>query len=45
MDSKILDALKSLACKTTKPFLKINNLERINLNSIITEVVENTYIL
>jgi hypothetical protein len=34
-----------LACNTTKPFLKINNLERINLNSIITEVVENTHIL
>jgi len=31
---------------TTKPFLKINHLERINCNSIITEVDEkNTYIL
>ena len=31
---------------TTKPFLKINHLERINCNSIITEVDEkNTYII
>jgi hypothetical protein len=29
---------------TTKPFLKINHLERINCNSIITEVEEKKYI-
>ena len=35
-----------MACNTTKPFLKINHLERIIRNSIITKVVEkNTYIL